>query len=140
MSSIIHRLLNRLFPGSSSSITILGLGSSGKTTLLYFLKLGEIVQTIPTIGFNVETVDIVTAKGNFFRMTGWDVGTGCGIRYLYGVLHHYINCGKALIWMVDASESECLPESVEALKQILLAASKARENIEGDKKELPILM
>jgi hypothetical protein len=29
---------------------------TGKTTVLYKLKLGEIVTTIPTIGFNVETV------------------------------------------------------------------------------------
>ena len=29
----------------------------GKTTVLYKLKLGEIVTTIPTIGFNVETVN-----------------------------------------------------------------------------------
>ena len=30
---------------------------TGKTTILYKLKLGEIVTTIPTIGFNVETVE-----------------------------------------------------------------------------------
>lgn len=29
--------------------------NTGKTTILYKLKLGEIVTTIPTIGFNVET-------------------------------------------------------------------------------------
>jgi hypothetical protein len=29
---------------------------AGKTTVLYKLKLGEIVSTIPTVGFNVETV------------------------------------------------------------------------------------
>ena len=31
--------------------------ATGKTTILYKLKLGEIVTTIPTIGFNVETVE-----------------------------------------------------------------------------------
>ena len=35
---------------------ILGLDGAGKTTLLYNLHLGEIVRTIPTIGFNVERV------------------------------------------------------------------------------------
>ena len=34
-----------------------GLDAAGKTTILYKLKLGEIVTTIPTIGFNVETVE-----------------------------------------------------------------------------------
>ena len=37
-----------------------GLDAAGKTTILYKLKLGEIVTTIPTIGFNVETVECVT--------------------------------------------------------------------------------
>ena len=36
---------------------MLGLDNAGKTTILYKLKLGEVVTTIPTIGFNVETVD-----------------------------------------------------------------------------------
>ena len=34
---------------------MVGLDASGKTTILYNLKLGEIVTTIPTSGFNVET-------------------------------------------------------------------------------------
>ena len=34
-----------------------GLDAAGKTTILYKLKLGEVVTTIPTIGFNVETVE-----------------------------------------------------------------------------------
>lgn len=46
-----------------------GLDAAGKTTILYKLKLGEIVTTIPTIGFNVETVEY---KNICF--TVWDVG------------------------------------------------------------------
>lgn len=37
-------------------ILMVGLDAAGKTTVLYKLKLGEQVTTIPTIGFNVETV------------------------------------------------------------------------------------
>ena len=37
-------------------ILILGLDGAGKTTILYRLQAGEVVTTIPTIGFNVETV------------------------------------------------------------------------------------
>lgn len=36
-------------------ILMVGLDAAGKTTVLYKLKLGEIVTTIPTIGFNVGT-------------------------------------------------------------------------------------
>lgn len=35
---------------------MLGLDGSGKTTILYQLKLNEVVTTIPTIGFNVENI------------------------------------------------------------------------------------
>ena len=40
-----------------SWVSIIILKLQGKTTILYKLKLGEIVTTIPTIGFNVETVE-----------------------------------------------------------------------------------
>ena len=48
---------------------IVGLDAAGKTTILYKLKLGEIVTTIPTIGFNVETVEYKNIS-----FTVWDVG------------------------------------------------------------------
>ena len=44
--------------GSSKKETrllMLGLDAAGKTTILYKMKLNEVVNTIPTIGFNVET-------------------------------------------------------------------------------------
>jgi GTPase SAR1 family protein len=37
-------------------ILLVGLDGGGKSTILYKLKLAEIVNTVPTIGFNVETV------------------------------------------------------------------------------------
>ncbi len=39
-----------------SRILLLGLDSAGKTSILYKVKLNENINTIPTIGFNVETV------------------------------------------------------------------------------------
>ena len=39
-------------------ILLVGLDAAGKTTILYKFKLGETVTTIPTIGFNVETIDV----------------------------------------------------------------------------------
>ena len=48
---------------------MVGLDAAGKTTILYKLKLGEVVTTIPTIGFNVETVEYKNIS-----FTVWDVG------------------------------------------------------------------
>ena len=42
----------------------LGLDAAGKTTLLYRLKLGEVVTTIPTIGRLLGTRDILTSVVN----------------------------------------------------------------------------
>ena len=38
----------RLWPRRSTRIIIVGLDAAGKTTILYRLKLGEVVTTIPT--------------------------------------------------------------------------------------------
>ena len=59
-------------------ILMVGLDAAGKTTILYKLKLGEVVTTIPTIGFNVETVEYKNIS-----FTVWDVGGQDKIRTLW---------------------------------------------------------
>ncbi|CAH1970009.1 unnamed protein product [Acanthoscelides obtectus] len=63
-------------------ILMLGLDAAGKTTILYKLKLGQSVTTIPTVGFNVETVTYKNVKFNV-----WDVGGQDKIRPLWR--HYY---------------------------------------------------
>ena len=48
---------------------MLGLDGAGKTTILYKLKIGEVISSVPTIGFNVENVEY-----NKVKFTVWDVG------------------------------------------------------------------
>ena len=50
-------------------VLILGLDCAGKTACLFKMKLGDVVATIPTIGFNCETVEY---KNIVF--TAWDIG------------------------------------------------------------------
>ena len=144
MSSIIRRLIDRFYPDTlGHRVTILGLDYSGKTTLLYLLKLGEIVTTVPSIGFNIETIDIKTSSGKPFRMTGWDIGTGCGgIRFLFGMIRMYLNTSSALIWVVDGCDRNRLKESVDALSRILFNydADTAEDKSSSRPKLLPILM
>ena len=47
---------------------MLGLGGAGKTSILYKLKLGEVVNSVPSIGFNVETVSYKN-----LHFTIWDI-------------------------------------------------------------------
>jgi GTPase SAR1 family protein len=52
----IQRLFDGFAKESRVLIMLAGLDAAGKTTVLYKLQLGEVVTTLPTIGFNVESV------------------------------------------------------------------------------------
>merc|ERR1712032_779553 len=78
MGLTLSSVFGRLFGKKQMRILMVGLDAAGKTTILYKLKLGEIVTTIPTIGFNVETVEY---KNICF--TVWDVGGQDKIRPLW---------------------------------------------------------
>ena len=108
-------LLSKAFAGHIGKkdvrILMVGLDAAGKTTILYKLKLGEIVTTIPTIGFNVETVEYKNIS-----FTVWDVGGQDKIRPLW---RHYYQNTQGLIYVVDSSDKERVEESREELHKML---------------------
>ena len=53
MGNVFATLFKGLFGKKEMRILMVGLDAAGKTTILYKLKLGEIVTTIPTIGKSV---------------------------------------------------------------------------------------
>ena len=56
MGVLVSKLLGVIMGNKEVRVLILGLDNAGKTTILYKLQMGEVVTTVPTIGFNVETV------------------------------------------------------------------------------------
>eukprot|EP00835_Amoeboradix_gromovi_P001957 NODE_100_length_20777_cov_0.240884.p19 type:complete len:121 gc:universal NODE_100_length_20777_cov_0.240884:20770-20408(-) len=78
MGLSFSKVFEGLFGKKEMRILMVGLDAAGKTTILYKLKLGEIVTTIPTIGFNVETVEYKNIS-----FTVWDVGGQDKIRPLW---------------------------------------------------------
>lgn len=52
MGLTFSKLFDKLWGKKEMRILMVGLDAAGKTTILYKLKLGEIVTTIPTIGMN----------------------------------------------------------------------------------------
>ena len=94
-------------------IKMFGLEDAGKTTILYLLKLGTKINTIPTIGFNCETIENENHEKN---MTIWDVGGNKKIRALWV---HYLQNTNGLIWVYDISNKETYEESQNELKSIL---------------------
>ncbi|VDO00477.1 unnamed protein product [Rodentolepis nana] len=111
MGGFFTKLFDRLFGKREMRILMVGLDAAGKTTILYKLKLGEIVTTIPTIGFNVETVEYKNV--NF---TVWDVGGQDKIRPLW---RHYFQNTQGLIFVVDSNDVERISEAKEELYRML---------------------
>ncbi|CAI0434660.1 unnamed protein product [Linum tenue] len=93
MGLTFTKLFSRLFAKKEMRILMVGLDAAGKTTILYKLKLGEIVTTIPTIGFNVETVEYKNIS-----FTVWDVG---------------------LIFVVDSNDRDRVVEARDELHRML---------------------
>ena len=85
MGVFLSRLYESFYSGGEPSrILLLGLDGAGKTTVLYKMKLGERITSIPTIGFNVETVQPCSGV-NF---TVWDIGGQDKLRPLWKKYFH----------------------------------------------------
>jgi ADP-ribosylation factor protein 1 len=54
MGLTFSKLFDKLWGKKEMRILMVGLDAAGKTTILYKLKLGEIVTTIPTIGMHIR--------------------------------------------------------------------------------------
>eukprot|EP01090_Pellita_catalonica_P013926 TRINITY_DN3428_c0_g3_i2.p2 TRINITY_DN3428_c0_g3~~TRINITY_DN3428_c0_g3_i2.p2 ORF type:complete len:183 (+),score=30.11 TRINITY_DN3428_c0_g3_i2:63-611(+) len=92
-------------------VLMVGLDAAGKTTILYKMKLGEVIQTTPTIGFNVETVEYKNLK-----FSVWDVGGQDKIRKLW---RFYYDNAKGIIFVVDSNDRERLQKVREEIKHLL---------------------
>ncbi|KZW03909.1 ARF/SAR superfamily [Exidia glandulosa HHB12029] len=101
-------------------ILMLGLDSAGKTTILYKLQIGEVVATIPTIGFNVETVQYKNIK---FQV--WDLGGQTSIRPYWRC---YFPNTAAIIYVIDASDHDRLQTS---RSELLTMLSDDEEELRG---------
>lgn len=97
-------------------MVMLGLDAAGKTTILYTLKLGEVVTTIPTIGFNVESVEGKVGNNSWISFTVWDVGGRDKIRALW---RHYTQSASSLIFVVDSHDHDRIEEARDQLHLML---------------------
>merc|ERR1712141_210202 len=107
LSSIWSRLVGK----QEMRILMVGLDAAGKTTILYKLKLGEVVTTIPTIGFNVETVEYKNIS-----FTVWDVVGQDKIRPLW---RHYYQNTQGVIFVVDSNDRDRIGEARDELHRML---------------------
>ncbi|EPY81481.1 ADP-ribosylation factor 1-like [Camelus ferus] len=134
MGNIFANLFKGLFGKKEMRILMVGLDAVGKTTILYKLKLGEIVTNIPTIGFNVETVEYKNIS-----FTVWDMGSQDKIQPLW---RHYFQNTQGLIFVVDSNDREHVNEAREELMR-MLAEDELRDAVllvSANKQDLPNAM
>jgi len=97
MGLMISKLWKRLFKMNREfKILILGLANAGKTTILYQLHLGKVVQEKPTIGSNVEEV-----KNKNVKFQVWDLGGQESLRAAWST---YFQGTNGVIFVVDSTD------------------------------------
>ncbi|XP_069367908.1 ADP-ribosylation factor-like protein 14 [Paralichthys olivaceus] len=96
-------------------VLLLGLDNAGKSTLLYKLKHNACVNTVPTIGFNVEMLEARKSRKTI-ALTLWDVGGQGKMREHWRSFHQD---AAAVVFVVDSSDRTRLEEARRELDKTL---------------------
>ncbi|XP_004696000.2 PREDICTED: ADP-ribosylation factor-like protein 11 [Condylura cristata] len=97
---------------AEAQVVMMGLDSAGKTTLLYKLKGHHLVETLPTVGFNVESLK----TPGHVTLTLWDVGGQARLRASW---KDYLEGMDLLVFVLDSTDEARLPEAVAELTEVL---------------------
>ena len=111
MGNLLQKFMMSFTTSRENRILTLGLDGAGKTTFLYKLKLGDDLNTIPTIGFNVETI-----KFGKLTLNLWDIGGQKKIRDLWS---HYYPGTNGIIFLVDSSDRARIQLAKEELYKMM---------------------
>jgi ADP-ribosylation factor-like protein 1 len=111
MGFIFSKIFSVLFSNQEVRLLILGLDNAGKTTLLYQMQFGEVKVTVPTLGFNVESVKYENLT---FQM--WDLGGQTEIRPYWRCYYPKTN---AVVFVIDSSDKERIDISKQELFLLL---------------------
>ena len=125
-------ILRKLFPLQDVRISLNGLDAAGKTTMLYHLKMGEVVNAMPTIGFNVETIQYKNIS-----LTTCDTG---GREKMCPLWRYYYQGMSAFVFVVDSNERERFDTAKEQLVNFTKGTDyfhKAAIAIVCNKQDLP---
>jgi ADP-ribosylation factor protein 1 len=123
-----------VFRKKDARIVMVGLDAAGKTTVLYKLKLNDVVTTIPTIGFNVERLEYRNLK-----MTIWDIGGQDRLRPLW---RHYYENTNGIIFVVDSCDTTRVKLARDEIAKMMEepALREARLVVFANKQDMPHAM
>ncbi|KAM5288042.1 ADP-ribosylation factor-like protein 11 [Ctenodactylus gundi] len=97
---------------AEAQVVMMGLDSAGKTTLLYKLKGYQLVETRPTVGFNVEPLEALGHRSLIL----WDVGGQPPLRASW---KDYLEGTDILVYVLDSTDEARLPEAGAELRKAL---------------------
>ncbi|KFQ20086.1 ADP-ribosylation factor-like 11, partial [Mesitornis unicolor] len=117
-SILMGKLISKGQQRRDARVVMLGLDFAGKSTLLYKLKSNRAVETCPTVGFNVESLQ-TPCQVSF---TLWDVGGQDSLRATWP---DYLEDTNTLIFVLDSTDTDRLPEAAAALEEALSHPSMA---------------
>lgn len=126
--------ISAIFNKIDARIVMVGLDAAGKTTVLYKLKLNDVVTTIPTIGFNVERVEYKNLK-----MTIWDIGGQDRLRPLW---RHYYENTNGVIFVVDSCDKTRMKIAKDEIARMMAepALQSAKLCVFANKQDMPHAM
>ena len=119
MGSILRKLFTK--QEVKYKIVFNGLYYSGKTTILYRLRSGQVVPTTPTMGFNLETL---VYKNLSFEV--WDAGGGDHIRPIW---HHYYHGMSALVLVIDSNDRGRLGDARDDFVRFITSETEHFHNV-----------
>ncbi|NWW96956.1 ARL11 protein, partial [Rhynochetos jubatus] len=117
-SILMGKLISKGQRKRDARVVMLGLDFAGKSTLLYKLKSGRAVETCPTVGFNVESLQTPCR----ISFTLWDVGGQGSLRESWP---DYLEDTNTLVFVLDSTDTARLPEAAAVLEEVLSHPSMA---------------
>ncbi|KAG0215593.1 ADP-ribosylation factor 4 [Mortierella sp. GBAus27b] len=127
MGSIFSKLCSLFVSKTPTDTLMVGLDATGKSTILSWLKLGEVVTKYAPHGFREETI-----THNNLTLTVWEVFSQGGI--MGQLWCHYFPDTIGLIFVVDSSDTDMMDEAKEYLWR------KLRELDEAGLEDAPLLV
>ena len=92
-------------------VALLGLDGAGKSSLVERLKLGNIDDLLPTMGFKIDNLVLHNSMLQIADVAGQDK-----MRMLWGALYH---SADGVIYMVDGHDFARLPLAMSELKKVM---------------------
>eukprot|EP00930_Biecheleria_cincta_P061304 TRINITY_DN4687_c0_g2_i1.p1 TRINITY_DN4687_c0_g2~~TRINITY_DN4687_c0_g2_i1.p1 ORF type:complete len:177 (-),score=23.10 TRINITY_DN4687_c0_g2_i1:385-891(-) len=111
MGVAVSKIWKQCWDREKQCVLMCGLDAAGKTTILYRLKPSGVVTTIPTIGFNVETLEYQITS-----FTVWDIG---GRNPMRALRRHYYPGMQALIFVIDSNDRDRIEDARDELAKLL---------------------